>query len=127
VIKILLQQQYKKTSAFSTPIVHSRHDKSTPGSGVGSTSTTTTMYQEMMQMMMVQRDIDSESDRGRHDAEDRRREVEELRLRQMRDMFMMTLVANTQRNQGQQYIPPPPVYNCGGGSNMPQQFIWNDG
>jgi hypothetical protein len=118
-----------KTSAFTVPIVHSRREKrSSPGTA------TSSMFQDMMQMMMVQREMDSEAERRRQladerrreveriqrEADERRREAEELRHRQMMEMIMMSMMANTQRSQAQYYAPPP-LNNYGQGmSNMPQ-------
>jgi hypothetical protein len=106
----------RKTSAFSTPIIHSRRtgDRNSTPSTTPSMSGTSVVFQEMMQLMMAQREIDNESDRRRRESEDRRREAEDLRHRQMMDIFMMSMMGgggmfHRNQQQQQQYIDSPPT------------------
>jgi len=76
------RDKVRRTNAFSTPIIHSRRTSSsnsnntTPGTGTPSAGSA--MFQEYMQLMMLQREIDNESDRKRRDAEERRKETEDM-------------------------------------------------
>lgn len=78
-----------------------------------------------MQLMMIQREIDSEAERRRYEADkrmmeaervrceadERMRETEELWHRQIVDvLLMMSMMTNTQRSQSQ-YLAQPPLNN----------------
>mmetsp|Transcript_8792 Transcript_8792/g.16591 ORF Transcript_8792/g.16591 Transcript_8792/m.16591 type:complete len:390 (-) Transcript_8792:43-1212(-) len=90
----------RRTSAFSTPIIHTRrrtNQGTTPGTGVTNTSSGA-MFNDMMQMMMMQNEVERS-----------RREAEDMRHRQMMDMFMVYMMGNMPRNPVAAYGQPTPM------------------